>query len=675
MNREYLVALLGHSGHRIVEASDGAEALALAEAEPPALVITDMIMPGMDGQELVLRMKADPKLAKIPVIFYSATYSLGQVKKVAKDLDVFGVLTKPSEPGAILNMVNGALRLPANSPPPGPGSISDEMQAIEAISGRMSALIEMSLELTAEHIPERLLQGLGHMARRLLASKYACVGILEDDGSTIKQIFFSGMAAPAFLPKTLLPEGPLAKMLRDRRPVLGRGLKSDSMCVSFPVDLISSFLGIPVFTPSRLHGWLCLVDKLGEEEFTTEDERVTETLASQVALAFERMEEAKRMEDQLRESRSMFESLFEASPDAVAAIQRDGRIARVNCQAERLFGYSRNELIGQPVEMLVPERFRHGHAAHRQRDFSNTSRRQMTARPDLYGLRKDGSEFAVDIMLSPLETQQGSMVLSVVRDVTARKADEEQIRQLNRELEQRVGELQAANSEVEAFSYSVSHDLRAPVRAMSGFAQILEEEHSTRLDEEGHRFLRVIRNSAGKMGELIDGLLALSCLGRRDMNTTEVAMTELARVVVEEVRQQEPGRLLDIDVHPLPTAQGDGAMLRQVFINLISNAVKFTRGRSPAVIEIGSLRNGGELVYYVKDNGGGFDMRYVHKLFGAFKRLHREGEYPGTGIGLALVHRIVHRHGGRVWAEGVVGQGATFSFTLPDAAPIGSIAE
>ena len=194
---------------------------------------------------------------------------------------------------------------------------------------------------------------------------------------------------------------------------------------------------------------------------------------------------------------------------------------------------------------------------------------------------------------------------------------------------------------------------------------MLEEGHATGLDGEGHRLLKVIGASAAKMGDLIDGLLALSFLGRQHMKQCEVGMTELAREVVEEARQQQDGRLLDIAIQPLPAARGDGAMLRQVFTNLVSNALKFTRDRTPAAIEIGSCRNGDEMVYYVKDNSAGFDMRYATKLFGAFQRMHSEKEFQGTGIGLALVQRIVQRHGGRVWAEAAPEQGATFYFTLP----------
>jgi PAS domain S-box-containing protein len=367
-------------------------------------------------------------------------------------------------------------------------------------------------------------------------------------------------------------------------------------------------------------------------------------------VTYEKMEEARRAEDELHESKLMLESLFEGAPDAIAAADSDGRIVRVNAQTESLFGYTRDELLGQPVEILVPERFR--------------GRRAMFEGPDLYGRRKDGSEFPADIMLRPLETRQGTLVLSVVRDLTARKADQERIRSLDRELKERVQQLQAANHDLDAFNYSVSHDLRAPLRAIAGFAGILMQDHEPRLDSEGKRLLQVIVGSVGKMGALIDGMLALSFLGRAEMNKTEVNMAELARQVVEEAKGLDPGRLVNVTIQPLPPCQGDRVMLRQVFANLASNAWKFTRDQSSPVIEIGSRRNSAEIVYYVNDNGAGFDMRRAGRLFGLFQRLHSVKEFPGTGIGLALVQRIVHRHGGRVWAESVAGQGATFYFTL-----------
>jgi signal transduction histidine kinase len=226
-------------------------------------------------------------------------------------------------------------------------------------------------------------------------------------------------------------------------------------------------------------------------------------------------------------------------------------------------------------------------------------------------------------------------------------------------------QLENANKELEAFSYSVSHDLRAPLRAIDGFSRVLLEDYIDNLDEEGKRVLNVIRNNTQKMGQLIDDLLLFSRLGRQGISPSDIRMTELAKGVFEEIKPPANERNLQFNMKTLPLAQGDRSMMKQVFANLLSNAIKFTRPREMATIEIGGTNDGAENIYYVKDNGVGFDMEYVNKLFGVFQRLHSAVEFEGTGVGLAIVQRIIHRHGGRVWAEGKVGEGATFYFSLP----------
>ncbi|MDD5248751.1 MAG: ATP-binding protein [Rhodocyclaceae bacterium] len=259
----------------------------------------------------------------------------------------------------------------------------------------------------------------------------------------------------------------------------------------------------------------------------------------------------------------------------------------------------------------------------------------------------------------------------LARDNVARRQAEEEVGRLNAGLEQRVrertAELEAANKELESFSYSVSHDLRAPLRAIDGFALILTEEYDSKLDEDGRHCLDRIRSNAVRMGTLIDDMLDFSRMSRREMAVAPVDMAALAREVFDEVRGAAPQRKIELRLGDLPPARGDRAMLRQVLVNLIANAVKFTAERAEAVIEVTGAAAGKEIVYNVKDNGVGFDMRYVDKLFGVFQRLHSAADFQGTGIGLAIVKRIVERHGGRAWAEGAIGTGAALHFTLPNA--------
>jgi PAS domain S-box-containing protein len=364
----------------------------------------------------------------------------------------------------------------------------------------------------------------------------------------------------------------------------------------------------------------------------------------------------KAAEKHLAQTESRYRGLLEAAPDAMVVVNQGGEIVLLNLQAEKQFGYRRDELLGQKVKNIIPVGFAERLIADDLRSAEDALAQQIGTGIELTGRRKDGSEFPIEIMLSPLGSADGILVTAAIRDITERKRHESALQEKN-------SELQVAVNELDAFSYSVSHDLRAPLRAIDGFSQILLKQYAPLLSGEPRKYLQRVRDNTERMGHLVDDLLRFSRLGRQPLAKQLVPTDTIVGQALRDARQQAPGRSVNVVVGDLPPVWGDAALLKQVFANLIDNAFKYTQLREAAVVEIGCRRIDDEQVFVISDNGVGFDMQYAGKLFDVFQRLHRAEDFAGTGVGLAIVQRIVQRHGGRVWAEAAVDRGATFYFT------------
>lgn len=372
---------------------------------------------------------------------------------------------------------------------------------------------------------------------------------------------------------------------------------------------------------------------------------------------------------ELQLSEARFRRVFNSDITGFSFWDASGKITQANDLFLDMVGYTRKDLLDGLINLDSISPAEYAHADLQAREEIRIS---GVCRPyEKEYLRKDGTRIPVMIGAARIDDDNAQATgVTCVMDMSHRKQMEQEILELNRDLEQRINErtkaLQEVNKELESFTYSVSHDLRAPLRAIHGYSQMLFEDYGGKLDEEGVRLLNAVKFNAKRMGQLVDDLLAFSRIGKRRVAEKETDLTRLVHDVLAEVDEAEK-KHAKITIHRLGTAVVDEPLVRQAFQNLISNALKYSSRSNDAQIEIGATSVDGVPTYFVKDNGAGFDMAYYKKLFGVFQRLHEQDEFEGTGVGLAIVQRIVQRHGGRIWAEGKVGEGAVFFFTLSEA--------
>lgn len=368
-------------------------------------------------------------------------------------------------------------------------------------------------------------------------------------------------------------------------------------------------------------------------------------------------EAIKRLAEMHHRVKQRLEGVLEAMGDAFVSLDRNWKYTFVNQQAIELMGKPKHELLGQSLWEVFPDIV--------NTEFETRYRSAMEEKLEQnFEVYYDSYKMWLSISVYPYE--DGLAIF--YNDITRLKENEKQIMLLNQELEQKVKlrtqELEESNQELESFTYSISHDLRTPLRAINGFAMIMEEDYGKVLDKEGRRLLNVIKENAEKMGLLIDDLLAFSRLGKKEIKKNLVDMNELVKAVVTDIQSVQPGPV-KITIQPLHPAMADYALMTQVMINLVGNAIKYSSKKENPLVDISSEADDTWVTYKVSDNGVGFDMQYVHKLFGVFHRLHPHDEFPGTGVGLAIVARIVLKHGGKVWAEGKLNEGAGFYVALP----------
>ena len=430
-----------------------------------------------------------------------------------------------------------------------------------------------------------------------------------------------------------------------------------------------SYCGLPLTWPDgKVFGTFCILDNK-ENPYSVNTHRLLERFHDSIQLNLATIYElhlargdAEVVRRSLQDTEAKYWRLLDTANEGVWAIDADAKTVFVNARMAEMLGRDLEDVLGRPASGFM---FEEDWSDHRQK--TENRRKGQSEHYERRFRRKDGQTVWTLVSATPVLDEEHNFKgsFAMFTDITERKQAEEEVATLNRELHLRVAALERAAEQLEAFSYSLSHDMRTPLRAINGFVAILMEEYKSRLDETGHRYLEAVRRSTIRMGKLIDGLLEFIRACGLGMEMAAVDMGALTREVFEELRAASPERSISLHLGELPPAYCDEGMIRQVMKHLLSNAIKFTAQRTEAIVEVGASAEGENEVYYVKDNGAGFDMRYADKLFNVIFRLHSVEEFEGAAIGLAIVKRIVDRHGGRVWAEGAVDQGATFHFALP----------
>lgn len=679
---EMLRRILAKEGYRVGIARDGAEGLKMAQEEQPALIISDINMPVMDGYEMCRKIKHDDAIKDIPVVLLTQLYETQEIiMGLGAGADSY--FSKPYDEEYLIAKVKVIIENPIrfiNDPNRKSVGFEYDGKFYEVQSGRTQSLsfllstyenaIIKNIELNKTQaqlkaLNEQLDEKVKEKTAELRKSEEKFRGLTESTSDWVWEVNESGTytyASPKVKellgyepqeiigksPFDLMPQEEATKVSEEFGAIINAGrpfirLENTNLHKDGHLVVLETS-GVPIVdAEGRLRGYRGI------------DRDITGR---------------KQAEEALRASEKNYRNLVDNAAVGVYKSNLKGDILFVNKALARIYEFE------SPEEMMSAGSLaRYKDPEDRERLLEGLIKNNRVDNFEADAVTKTGK--VKHVLFNA--TLDGDFLSGMVLDITERNKLDELIKEYSTSLEEEVKsrtlQLETANKDLESFSYSVSHDLKAPLRAIDGFSGIILEDYRDRLDDEGKRLLNVVRDNARKMGRLIDDILAFSRTGRKEFEIVKVDMEGLVSEVIDEIKADAADRNIRFEIKALPPVMGDRAALRQVFVNLIANAVKFTRTIETAVIEIGCIRQapgtrheaigtGDEVVYYVKDNGVGFDMQYSDKLFGVFSRLHSEDDFEGTGIGLAIVKRIIEKHGGRVHAEGKVGEGAVFYFTL-----------
>jgi PAS domain S-box-containing protein len=690
--------LLGPFGHCVVEAHDGAEGLERARGERPDLIIADLVLPTMSGQEFASRVRRDPSLESVPIVFQTARFLEAEARQIGQACGISCCIARPSEAATILRTIHDALGVPweatavrvARPAMLARAEISEVMgalwqqsQPLDAVSLRLASLVELGLALARMNEPRALLEKAAQAARRAIGANYAGVGILEESGKRLRHFVVSGVDAVSAMnivaPDPACP--PFRQIFAGHKAVrLGKQPAPLEFLPGHPS--VHCFAGVPIETPARLYGWLHVADKFGDRGFTEEDERILAVLGAQLAVCYENAERWGSLREQAaslqaeieqrRQAESHFRTLIETAPAGIVITEEQGHIVDLNSHAERMFGYQRNELLGQSLEILLPERFREAHKAHRT-DYAKKPRfRPMGIGIELVARAKDGREFPVEISLGPLTTAKETLVSSTIVDISARKKLEDQLRTSQR--------LEAMGM----LAGGVAHDFNNLLSVILGTSDLLldmvPEGDPTR------RKVESIRKAASSAAELTRQLLAFAHRQVLEPKVIDLGgvvqglVPMLRRLIGEHIR-------LSVTTDPaLGLVRADSGQIEQVILNLAINARDAMPDGGRLLIE---LRNaeldrtyidqkrpvapGPYVLLAISDTGIGMDKATLSHIFEPFFTTKQAGQ--GTGMGLATVHGIVEQSGGHIWAYSEPGKGSTFKVYLPRAEGAPQVAE